>query len=79
MHAGVEFGDSEEREALLSQLDTMENGPLMRHMLNGNNFDDKEWIPVLRRIASAAGVEGSGQASSPNLAVARVGPGQFLV
>ena len=54
-HAGVEFGDSEEREALLSQLDTMENGPLMRQMLHGNKFDDKEWIPVLRRIVSRRG------------------------
>ena len=36
----------------------------MRQMLNGSNFDDKEWIPRLRRIVSVAGVEGSGQASS---------------
>ena len=80
-HAGVDFGDSEEQEALLNQLENMENGPLMRRMLNGSKFGDKGWIPVLRRVVSTAGVKGFGQASSPNLAVAqhlgsRGGPGQ---
>ena len=56
----------------------------MRQMLNGSNFDDREWLPRLRGIVSEASMGSLGQAPPPDMVTAqhlgsRLGLGQDVI